>query len=198
MYYDFFKRIFDFLLSLFFLILLSPVFLITSIVVILDSKGPIFFKQIRVGKDLCSFKLFKFRTMTNEKRKVGTKPLIGKVEGVTRSGYYLRRFKIDELPQLINVLLGQMSLIGPRPSVPEQLQKMTLEEKKRYDVRPGLTGLAQVSGNIHLPWKERYKLDLIYVKNISFFNDLKILFRTIFIVIMGEDKFLKRPLKMAK
>jgi lipopolysaccharide/colanic/teichoic acid biosynthesis glycosyltransferase len=121
------------------------------------------------------------------------KPIIGKAEGVTQIGYYLRRFKIDELPQLLNILNGDMSIVGPRPSVPEQLANMTDEEKMRYSVRPGLTGLAQINGNIHLQWKERFVYDLKYVKNITFINDLKIVFRTVFIVLFGEEKYLNKP-----
>ena len=132
--------------------------------------------------------------MTNEKRTVGSTPIIGKAEGVTKVGYYLRRYKIDELPQLLNVLLGDMSLIGPRPSVPEQLHQMTEEEKHRYSVRPGLTGLAQINGNIHLSWKERFVYDLQYVNHVTFWNDIKIIFRTVFIVILGEKKFLNKPI----
>jgi lipopolysaccharide/colanic/teichoic acid biosynthesis glycosyltransferase len=129
---------------------------------------------------------------------VGNEPIIGKAVGVTKIGFYLRRFKVDEIPQLINVLLFQMSLIGPRPSMPEQLLNMTENEKKRYNIKPGLTGLSQISGNIHLSWKERYKLDLVYVNNITFLNDFKILFRTIFIVIKGEEKFLNKPFQIRR
>jgi lipopolysaccharide/colanic/teichoic acid biosynthesis glycosyltransferase len=174
------------------LVVLIPL-LIISILILVESNGPLFFKQERVGKDLKFFKVFKFRTMTNEKRTVGSTPIIGKAEGVTKVGYYLRRFKIDELPQLLNVLLGDMSLIGPRPSVPEQLKQMSEEEKHRYSVRPGLTGLAQINGNIHLSWKERFVYDLQYVNHVTFWNDLKIIFRTVFIVILGEKKFLNKP-----
>ena len=198
MYSRFFKRSIDFLFAfVIVLVLLLPLLLI-ALFIKLESKGPLFFKQSRVGKDLEIFKILKFRTMTNVKREVGDKPIIGKADGVTKIGYYLRRFKVDELPQLLNVLMGQMSLVGPRPSVPQQLAQMSEEEKRRYSVSPGLTGLSQISGNIHLSWQERYKFDLIYVDNITFLNDIGILFRTIFIVINGEEKYLNKPFQIRK
>lgn len=193
MYSGFFKRIFDFLFSLAVILSLLLPLLVIVVLIKAESKGPLFFRQVRVGKGLKTFRVYKFRTMTNEKREVGTKPIIGKAEGVTQIGYYLRRFKIDELPQLLNILNGDMSIVGPRPSVPEQLANMTDEEKMRYSVRPGLTGLAQINGNIHLQWKERFVYDLKYVKNITFINDLKIVFRTVFIVLFGEEKYLNKP-----
>ena len=193
MYRNFFKSVLDFSVAfLILLVALIPLLLI-SLLILTESKGPLFFKQERVGKDLKFFKVFKFRTMTHEKRTVGNTPIIGKADGVTKVGYYLRRYKVDELPQLLNVLLGDMSLIGPRPSVPEQLHQMSEAEKQRYSVRPGLTGLAQINGNIHLSWKERFVYDLNYVDNVTFWNDLKIIFRTVFIVILGEHKFLNKP-----
>ena len=193
MYRNFFKPLIDFLVAFMILLVVLIPLLLIAMLILVESNGPLFFKQERVGKDLKFFKVFKFRTMTNEKRTVGSTPIIGKAEGVTRVGYYLRRFKIDELPQLLNVLLGDMSLIGPRPSVPEQLKQMSEEEKHRYSVRPGLTGLAQINGNIHLSWKERFVYDLQYVNHVTFWNDLKIIFRTVFIVILGEKKFLNKP-----
>lgn len=192
MYYHFLKRVLDLAISILLIVILFPFLFLTALLIKLDSKGPIFFTQTRVGKNMEPFKLYKFRTMTDEKREV-TK-IIGKAEGVTKIGYYLRRYKIDELPQLINVCKGEMSLVGPRPSIVEQLEEMTENEKKRYSVRPGMTGLAQVSGNIHISWPERYKYDLKYVNNVLFLNDLRILIRTILIVMRGEEKFVDSPL----
>lgn len=186
----------DVFVSLVLLVLLSPLLLIVAILVPLESSGPIFFNQERVGKNLRPITVFKFRTMTNEPHKVGKKPIIGRETGVTKFGYWLRKFKIDELPQLLSVLRGDLSLVGPRPSVREQLNNMTELEKSRYDIRPGLTGLAQVSGNIHLTWKERYKKDLEYISNISFKNDFKILLRTALLLVKGEKYFLDKPLKL--
>ena len=196
MYESFLKRIFDIIVSLIMAIAFSPLFLLVILLIIIDSKGPIFFTQKRVGKNLKNFVILKFRTMTNKKHLVGNKPIIGRESGVTRIGYFLRRFMIDELPQLFNVLRGDMSLVGPRPSIREQLVNLSGQERLRYSVRPGLTGLAQVSGNIHIAWKERYVYDLKYVNNISFINDVKILLRTFILLIIGEDKFKDRPLNL--
>jgi len=180
------------MVSSFLILVLLPFLFIVSLLIKFDSKGPVFFVQSRVGKDLNLFKVYKFRTMVDEKRIVAK--FIGKAKGVTGVGYYLRRYKLDELPQLFNVLKREMSLVGPRPSIEEQLEEMKEEEKKRYSVRPGMTGLAQVCGNIHLNWSDRYQYDLRYIENISLRNDWKIIFRTIFIIIMGEEKFINHPL----
>ena len=196
MYKQILKKFLDILISLLLIIIFFPVLLIVGISIKIDSKGPIFFKQDRVGKGLSIITLCKFRTMTHEERAVSDKPLIGKAPGVTGVGYFLRRYKIDELPQLFSVLKGDLSLVGPRPSIREHLKNMTEEEKQRYSVKPGLTGLAQVSGNIHISWKERYRHDLIYVNNISFLNDLKILLRTARLIVIGEDKFKNNPLRI--
>ena len=198
MYKTIIKRILDILVSTITFILLLPLFMLVIILIKIDSKGPIFFIQKRVGKNLKVFEILKFRTMTVEKREVTNKPIIGKDLGVTQIGYFLRRLKIDELPQLLNVLKGDMSLVGPRPTIERQLHNMTELEKSRYSVAPGLTGLAQVSGNIHLTWKKRYIYDLEYVNNISFLNDMKILIRTFILVFVGEDKFVNKPLKLRK
>ena len=194
MYRNIFKPLFDFIVAFVILFVVLIPLLVIVLLIFAESNGPLFFKKERVGRDLKFFKVFKFRTMTHEKRTVGNTPIIGKAEGVTKVGYYLRRYKIDELPQLLNVLSGDMSLIGPRPSVPEQLHQMSEAEKRRYSVRPGLTGLAQINGNIHLSWKERFVYDLNYVDNVTFWNDIKIIFRTVFIVILGEHKFLNKPM----
>jgi len=198
MYRNLIKRALDFTIALSILVLLLPFFFVLAIIIKFDSKGPVFFSQERVGKDLRHLLIFKFRTMTNEKREVGTSPIIGRSEGVTNVGYYLRRFKIDELPQLVSVLKGDMSLIGPRPSIPSHLNQMTKIEKMRYSVSPGLSGLAQVSGNIHISWSERYQKDLEYIRNISFQNDLRIIIRTAQIIVIGEAYFVKKPLRFER
>lgn len=194
MYSRYLKRVVDVIVSSILMLILVPLFLLVILLIKLDSKGPVLFVQKRVGKDLKEFNVYKFRTMTDEEREV-TK-VAGKAKGVTRTGYYLRRFKIDELPQLINVLKGEMSLVGPRPSIKEQLEEMSEHQKKRYSIRPGLTGLAQVCGNIQISWNARYEYDLKYVDNVSFVNDMKIILRTILIVIKGEEEFVNRPLKL--
>ena len=194
MYSNFFKVLIDFIAAFVIVLVVLIPMLFIAMLVLLESRGPLFFRQERVGKDLKLFSVYKFRTMTHEKRIVGDTPIIGKAAGVTKVGYYLRRYKIDELPQLLNVLLGDMSLVGPRPSVPEQLANMSEEEQRRYSVRPGLTGMAQINGNIHLSWKERFVYDLEYVNKVTFWNDIKIIFKTIFIVVLGEKKFINKPL----
>lgn len=188
------KRGIDIFISALLLLILTPALLIISLLITLTSRGPVFFTQQRVGKNFEVFCLYKFRTMTDRKHEV--KSVIGRAEGVTWIGFYLRRLKIDELPQLFNVLKGEMSLVGPRPSVPEQLGDMSERSRKRYLVRPGMTGLAQVSGNIHLEWEERYKYDLMYIKNISFINDFKIILRTIRLIFVGEEEFIRNPPKL--
>lgn len=190
------KRYIDIVVSVIILGLFTPIFLIIMFLIKMESKGPIFFMQKRVGKHMSRFYVYKFRTMTNEKREVGTKPIIGRSKDVTKFGYVLRRLKLDELPQLLNILKGEMTLVGPRPSIDSQLENMTEKEKLRYSVTPGLTGLAQVSGNIHLSWNKRYIYDLVYIENISFVNDLKIVLRTFILVFIGEGKFKDRPLKI--
>ncbi len=196
MYQIFFKRVFDFFIAIGALTTLAVPLLLVAGLIKINSSGPVFFTQERVGKGLRRFKLLKFRSMTNQPRVV--QPVIGRGAGVTLVGSYLRRFKIDEIPQLFNVLCGQMSLVGPRPSIPEQLDAMSEEEKVRYSVRPGLTGLAQVSGNIHISWKERYAYDLVYVRNVSLINDIRILMRTISIIVLGEEKFVHKSKGLVK
>ena len=194
MYRNFFKSILDIVAAFAIILMVFIPLLVIVILVLVESNGPLFFRQERVGKDLKFFRVYKFRTMTHVKRTLGDKPIIGKADGVTKVGYYLRRYKIDELPQLLNVLLGDMSLVGPRPSVPEQLDNMSVDEKRRYSVRPGLTGMAQINGNIHLSWKERFVYDLEYVNDVIFWNDIKIIFKTVFIVVLGEKKFINKPM----
>ena len=131
MYNQFFKRIFDLTLTVLIFILISPILILTAILIPLESRGPIFFRQKRVGRGLKEIEVLKFRSMTNEKREVGNKPILGKAAGVTNFGFVIRRLKIDELPQLLNVIKGDLSLVGPRPSVRSQLDSMTEEQKSR-------------------------------------------------------------------
>lgn len=192
MYKNFFKRLIDFLAAFFGLLLVSPIFIVSAMLVKITSKGPLFFLQERLGKEGKVFKVYKFRTMTDKKREVNREILKGDTE-VTKVGYYLRRFKIDELPQILNVLKGEMSLVGPRPCMPSQLTEFNEDGKYRIKVTPGLTGLAQVNGNIFLTWEERWKYDRKYVENLSFLLDVQIVLKTIGIVFLGEEKFLKKP-----
>jgi lipopolysaccharide/colanic/teichoic acid biosynthesis glycosyltransferase len=188
MYKFFFKRIIDVLVSIFFLLIIIPLFLFVIILIKIDSKGPIFYCQDRLGINGNIFRLFKFRTMSHKIRQNHTQTYEGDPE-ITRIGSVLRRLKIDELPQLINILLGNMSLVGPRPCLPELLVKFNDDAYSRLKVKPGLTGLAQINGNIYLSWEERWIYDKKYVENISFLLDLKILCRTFLIIIFGEKKF---------
>lgn len=185
------KRLFDFILALLSLLLLSPLLFLSGLLVSFTSKGPIFFKQDRLGKNGKIFKLYKFRSMTHKKRK-SHEQIFGDNPEVTFVGKHLRRLKIDELPQLLNVFKGDMSFVGPRPCLPELKEVFDENGKERLKVRPGLSGLAQINGNIYLSWPERWKYDAEYVKQQSFILDLRIIFKTLLIVIFGEDKFIKK------
>mgnify|MGYP002640252367 CR=1 FL=1 len=187
------KRIFDLLIAIPTLILFLPLYLIVAILIRFDSRGPIFFIQERLGRDGSIFDAFKFRTMTDRPREaVPGGEVFGRDREVTKLGYYLRRFKIDELPQLWNILRGEMSVVGPRPALPRQLEEYDELAMQRLQLRPGLTGLAQINGNIHLSWPERWRFDVDYVENLSFKHDLQIIFFTVAVIIFGEDYFLAR------
>ena len=192
MYKNFIKRFFDFFISLLIILFLVPLFIILYILVKLDSKGDFFFFQERLGKNGQIFKVFKIRTMTDKVRVADREILKGDSE-VTRMGNILRRLKIDELPQIINIFKGDMSFVGPRPCLPNQITEFNEDGKTRILVTPGLTGLAQTNGNIYLTWEERWKYDRYYVENLSFFLDIAIVFKTVLIVLLGEQKFLKKP-----
>ena len=192
MYKTFIKRLLDVFIALSIIIFLFPIFLIVYILVRIDSPGKFFFFQERLGYQGRVFKIYKIRTMYDRERVADREILKGDAE-VTRIGYYLRRFKIDELPQIINVFNGDMSLVGPRPCLPRQLTEFNEDGKKRIQVVPGLTGLAQINGNIHLSWEERWKYDREYVENQSFLLDTKIILKTFLILFNGEDKYINRP-----
>lgn len=185
MYAKFFKRTIDFCLSLFALIVLSPILLILIILGAIKMKGNPFFTQLRPGKDEKIFKLIKFRTMTNEKDESGK--LLPDEIRLTKYGKFLRSTSLDELPELLNILKGDMSIVGPRPLLVEYLPYYTEEEKHRHDVRPGLTGLAQVNGRNNLSWEERFNYDLNYISNLNFLNDIKIIIATIKKVVCRND-----------
>ena len=184
MYAKYIKRILDFVLSLCALIVLSPLLLILIILGVIFMGGNPFFTQQRPGKDEKIFKLMKFRTMDNRKDKNGN--LLPDDVRLNKYGRILRSTSLDELPELINILRGDMSIIGPRPLVPQYLPYYTDEEKRRHDVRPGLSGLAQVNGRNGLQWEQRFAYDLEYISNISFLEDLKIIFLTIKKTIKSE------------
>lgn len=179
------KRIFDIIVSVVALILLLPVFLVVMILVRIKLGSPIFFRQVRPGLNEKAFNMLKFRTMTDECDAEGE--LLPDSIRLTPFGSFLRKTSLDELPELINILRGDMSFVGPRPLLIEYLEYYTDEEKLRHTVRPGLTGLAQVSGRNHVLWNERLALDVKYVKEWSFWLDIKILFKTAIQVIRSKD-----------
>ena len=185
MYEKFIKRILDFLLSLIALIILSPVILIVAILVRIKIGSPVLFKQKRPGLNKKIFMMYKFRTMTNEKDENGK--LLPDEKRLTKFGKFLRSTSLDELPELINILKGDMSIVGPRPQLVRDMVFMTDEQNKRHNVRQGLTGLAQVNGRNAISWEDKFKYDLEYIQNISFINDVKIIFLTIKKVFKRED-----------
>lgn len=185
MYAKYIKRILDFTLSLIALIILMPLNLIIWGLVRIKLGKPAIFKQQRPGKNEKIFTLYKFRTMTDEKNVDGE--LLPDEKRITKFGKMLRSTSLDELPELWNILKGDMSIIGPRPLLVEYLPYYTNEEKKRHTVRPGLTGLAQVSGRNSVKWDERFKKDIEYVNDIKLSKDIKILLVTLLKVIKKDD-----------
>lgn len=189
------KRLFDIVVSLVVLVLLLPLWLLIALLIAVTSPGPVFFLQDRPGKDKKIFKVYKFRTM-----RPGSEKMVKGVEvmkdddRVTAVGRFLRRSKLDEIPQCLNVLKGEMSLIGPRPERVASLADYDEEISKRLNMLPGMTGLAQVSGNIYLDLQERYKLDVYYVEHFSLWLDIRILLRTIGVVLLGEETYKEKPL----
>lgn len=171
------KRILDLVFSIILLILASPIMLCAAIALRLESQGPVLFKQARPGKDGVIFLIYKFRTMRVETEKDG-RPL-SDMERMTPLGTFLRKLSIDELPQLFNILKGDMSFIGPRPLLVRYLDRYTTRQRKRHDVTPGISGWAQVNGRNGVDWETRFKYDVWYVENISFGTDLKILLKTL-------------------
>lgn len=184
MYRLFFKRFFDFILSLIALIVLSSVILIVAILVRIKLGSPIIFCQERPGKNEKIFKMYKFRSMTDERDAQGN--LLPDEIRLTLFGKKLRSTSLDELPELFNILKGDMSIVGPRPLLVKYLPRYNKEQRHRHDVRPGLTGWAQVNGRNAISWEDKFKLDVEYTKKISFLMDLKIIFMTIKSVLNHE------------
>jgi len=170
------KRPLDFLLSLAAIIILSPVFLFFTVFLYVINKGKPFYFQQRPGKNEKLFVIIKFKTMNDKTDKQGN--LLPPNKRITKIGNFIRKSSIDEIPQLINVLIGDMSLVGPRPLLPEYLSLYTHEQKKRHSVKPGITGLAQVSGRNAISWNEKFTYDVFYTENVSFMLDMKIVFMT--------------------
>lgn len=186
------KRLLDLSIALLVLIIFLPLLGVIALWVRLGSPGPALFVQQRLGWGGKIFRAYKFRTMTDQPR-IPSKEIVGPNSEVTVIGYWLRRFKLDELPQLFNVVKGEMSIVGPRPALPVQLSEYDEVARKRLNVRPGLTGLAQVNGNIYLTWQQRWQYDVRYVDNLSLWLDLSIIFRTIAVMALGEERFEKQP-----
>ena len=178
------KRVFDFVLSLIAIICLSPVMLITAILVRIKLGSPVIFRQERPGKDEKIFAMYKFRTMTDEKDAVGN--LLPDEIRLTKFGKILRSTSLDELPEIFNIMKGDISIICPRPLLVEYLPRYNEEQRHRHDVRPGLSGLAQVNGRNAISWEEKFQYDVEYVRNITFLGDCRIVFQTIKNVIKRD------------
>lgn len=178
------KRCLDFLLSLLAIIILSPVILITALLVRIKLGGPVLFCQIRPGKNGKLFRMYKFRSMTNEKDSEGK--LLPDEVRLTSFGKKLRATSLDELPELFNILKGDMSIVGPRPLLEQYLPLYNERQRHRHDVKPGVTGYAQVNGRNAITWEDKFEKDVWYVENISFFTDIKILMKTVSVVFNRE------------
>lgn len=190
-YNRFIKRFFDFVIALIALVVLSPIFVITSLAIKLDSKGPVIFKQKRIGKDGKVFDIYKFRSMCVGAEGKGSGVYSGKGDArVTKVGKFIRATSIDELPQLVNILKGDMSFVGPRPPLtyhPWPIDEYSDEQLLMFALRPGVTGWAQVHGRKDVEWHKRIKLNVWYVKNVSLLLDVKIMFMTVFKVLTNAD-----------
>ena len=184
MYKLFIKRILDFLLSIFGFILLSPIFILVTVLLLITNKGKPFFFQARPGKDEKIFNIIKFKTMNDEKNKDGN--LLPDAQRLTSTGKFVRKTSLDELPQLINVIMGDMSLIGPRPLLKEYLPLYNEQQKRRHEIRPGITGWAQVNGRNTVDWQEKFEYDVWYVDNLTLWLDVKIIFMTMLKVFKSE------------
>ncbi|SHI35922.1 sugar transferase [Aquimarina spongiae] len=185
MYKSFLKRLIDFLASFFGIVLLSPIILFLIVFLAMANSGKPFFFQARPGRNERIFKIVKFKSMNDKKDENGE--LLPFEQRITKVGKFIRKYSLDEIPQLFNVLKGDMSLIGPRPLLVKYLPLYNDFQKRRHDVRPGITGWAQVNGRNTISWEEKFKLDVWYTEHISFITDMKILIRTIKKVLFKED-----------
>ena len=186
MYRNYLKRLLDVICSLLGLIILSPLLLVVIVVMSFANKGAgVFFSQARPGRGERLFNMYKFKSMTDERDATGN--LLPDSERLTAMGRFIRKTSIDELPQLWNVLRGDMSLVGPRPFLAEYLQLMKPHQRRRYEVRPGITGLAQINGRNKLSYQHRFKYDVWYVDNLSFALDVKIILETIALTLRMKD-----------
>jgi lipopolysaccharide/colanic/teichoic acid biosynthesis glycosyltransferase len=180
-------RAVDILIATLALIVLSPLLLAAAIAIKLGSRGPVFYRQHRVGLGGAEFELLKLRTMVRGSDPVGVGTVVGRDDPrVTRAGRFLRRSSLDEIPNLVNVLRGEMAIVGPRPTIPAQVDDYTPRQNRRHEVLPGITGWAQVQGRAGIPWEERIELDVEYVERRSAALDAGILARTVWLVITGQ------------
>ncbi len=191
------KRLADVLAAGVSLVVLSPLFVLIALALKLSDRGPIFFTQNRSGLRGQKFPIYKFRTMRIDRKHDPFEYVSASHSDITAIGRMLRRLKLDEIPQLWNIFKGDMSLIGPRPTLPEQVVQYNDFERGRLEARPGLTGLAQVNGGIQLPWPERIKWDVYYVQKLNPALDLRIVLKTVFVVLAGDKKF-TRTIEQAK
>jgi lipopolysaccharide/colanic/teichoic acid biosynthesis glycosyltransferase len=180
-------RIFDIAAASVALIVFSPVLLIAAVAIKLGSRGPVLYRQRRVGRDGREFEMLKLRTMVEGSDPVGVGKVVARDDPrVTAAGRLLRRTSLDEIPNLVNVLRGEMAIVGPRPTIPAQVEDYTPHQKRRHEVRPGITGWAQVQGRAGIPWEERIELDVEYVERRSSGLDLRILLKTVQLLITGH------------
>lgn len=196
LYEKFFKRVFDFIGALCLVSALLPLYIICAVLIRVKMGSPVLFRQARPGKGGKIFKIYKFRSMNSARGADGN--LLPDKERITRLGDFLRKTSLDEIPQFLNVLKGDMSFIGPRPLLPEYLPYYTPREATRHNVRPGITGLAQVSGRNNISWDEKLELDARYVENISFIFDVKIALKTVKNVIAKKDVVLAKEISFAE
>ncbi|MBP3196466.1 MAG: sugar transferase [Butyrivibrio sp.] len=198
--YKWTKRAFDIVASSLALIVLSPIFLLTSLAIILEDGGPVFFTQIRAGKDMKPFKIYKFRSMYKnaesqfqrmqaQNEQTGHAFKIKDDPRVTKVGKFIRKYSIDELPQLLNIIKGDMSIVGPRPILLNQMQECNAYEKQRLIVKPGLTCYWQVGGRANIKWDEWVELDLKYIKDMSITTDIKLILKTIPVVFESDGAY---------
>ena len=181
------SRLFDLLIAGVLLVIASPILLAAVVAIRLESKGSPIYKQRRVGRDGQTFELLKLRTMVTGAEHIGAGLAVNEGDSrITRVGAILRRFSLDELPNLINVLHGDLAIVGPRPTIQAQVDQYTDRQRRRLEVKPGITGWAQVNGRAALPWNERIELDVWYVDHRSLWLDLKILRRTVLVVVLGR------------